>query len=311
MVREKYYSQSKIKTWRRCHKAYDYRYGQGLVRRTAPVALLRGTTLHAMLEANIKGEDWTIPLGVYAEQYGKLWAEEAEQYPHPDELKGIYERYQRHWANDGLTYDGRAEVELIVEHRGIIFKGIIDAFPKDKQDRIWLSDHKTHKILPDEHTRFSDIQTVLYYWMAKQEKLQVDGILWDYLRTKPPAIPEVLKSGGLSKRSNIDTDRATYEAEIKKHRLNPADYQDILAKVDRNVFFQRIYLPNPAADLIHNVVTEAFDTAIEIENSTSTCRNMTRDCKSCTFYPICSAEVRGIDSSFIRKQLFTLREEKE
>lgn len=310
MAREEYYSQSKVKCWRRCHKSYDYRYGQGLVRRTAPVALLRGTVLHAMMEANILGQDPMVPLGEYAETYSKLWGEEKEQYPSPEELVSIVNRYNRHWEDDGLTYGDRAEIEVVTTHRGLKFKGIIDALPDDRQDRRWLCDHKTHKILPDENARFSDIQTVLYYWAGRKEGLKVDGILWDYLRTKPPTIPEQLKSGGLSKRANIDSDYETYMGRILELNLDPRDYSDILEKVKKNVFFQRVYLPKPSEDLITNVVEEFFDTAHEIENSTSKARNITRDCKSCTFFPVCSEEVRGLDSSYTRKQLYTLREPK-
>lgn len=310
MSREEYYSQSKIKTWRRCHAAYDYRYGQGLIRRTAPVAMLRGTVLHAMMEAAILGKDPKVPLAGYAESYSKLWGEEAEQYPSPEELLSLINRYFLHWVDDGLVYGDRAELTVMTEHRGLKFKGIIDAMPDDQQGRRWLCDHKTHKTLPDENARFADIQTVLYYWAARDTGLKVDGVMWDYLRTKPPAIPEQLKAGGLTKRANIDTDRATYMSRIVELNLNPADYADILAKIDKNVFFQRVYLPKPSETLITNVVEEFFDTAHEIENSTSKARNLAFNCSSCTYFQICSAEVRGLDSSYIRKQLFTIREAK-
>lgn len=305
-----YFSQSKVKTWRRCRKAFDYRYNQGLNRRTSPVALMRGVTLHGMLEAAIKGEDPFESLKEYEEQYKKLWDDERESYPEPQELKSMFHRYQAHWANDGLDYGGRAEIEITAEHRGIKFKGIIDALPDDAQGRRWLCDHKTHKVLPDEHTRFSDIQTVLYYWAMRENAEKVDGILWDYIRTKPPAIPEQLKSGGLSKRKNMDTDADTYLAEIHRLGLDEADYADILAQVSKNTFFRRIYLPTPNEELINSVVTDFFDSCEEILEAKHYARNMTRDCKSCSYYQVCSAEVRGLDSSFIRKQLFTVREDK-
>lgn len=310
MSKEKAYSQSEIKAYRRCPKSHDYKYSQMLSRRTAPSALLRGTVLHSMLELHILGKDWREPLVEYRKTYNGLWAEERETYPSPEELEGIVLRYLKHWENDGLDYGGRTEVEIRAEHRGILFKGIIDALPDDSMGRRWLGDHKTHKVLPDEATRFSDIQTVLYYWAVRENGEAVDGILWDYIRTKPPAIPETLKSGGLSKRKNIDTDTTTYLAEIHKQGLDPKDYQDILAIVEKNndSFFKRIYLPRPNEKLIQSVVKDFFDTAEEIRDNRKQTRNMTRDCKSCTFYQLCSAEVRGLDSEFIRKQLFVVKD---
>lgn len=305
-----YFSQSKIKTWRKCQKAYDYRYNQGLVRRSSPVALLRGTTLHAMLEAQIKGEDWRVPLEVYREKFTTLWAEEAEDYPTPEELESTILRYNRHWSQDGLVYDKRAEITIEVEHKGIKFKGIIDALPDDQHGRRWLCDHKTHKVIPDEATRFSDIQTVLYYWAAREVGTTTDGILWDYIRTKPPTVPEQLKSGGLTKRKNLDTDADTYLAEIKRLNLKEEDYKDILAIVAKNTWFKRVYLPKPGEKLIKEVVGDFMTTAKEILNHTGErlSRNMGRDCKSCQYFQVCSAEVRGMDSEFIRKQMFTLKE---
>ena len=303
------FSQSKIKAFRRCRKIYDYKYNQGLTRRTAPATLSRGVTFHEMLDAPVMGKDWREPLERYRQEYQGLWSDETENYSSPEELESLYLRYHKHWANDGLDYRGLSEIPIETTHRGIKFKGIIDKLPSDQMGRIWLMDHKTHKILPDEDARFSDIQTVLYYWALREEGEQVDGVMWDYIRTKPPAVPETLKSGGLSKRANIDTDYDTYLGEIQRLGLNPADYQDILTKLKqgKKVFFQRVKLPTPSETLVSSVVNDFFDTAEQILEAKSFERNMTRDCKSCSYYQLCSAEVRGLDSEFIKRQLFTVR----
>lgn len=303
------FSQSKIKSWRRCHKQYRYKYDQGLSRRQAPVALARGITFHEMLDAKVSGGDWKLPLSKYRQDYQRMFDEERENYPTPDELEALFHRYQEKYKDDGLDYQGKSEIEVIVEYEGITFKGIIDKLPKDAQGRVFVCDHKTHLRIPDEDARYSDIQTVLYYWALQEVGEQVDGVLWDYIRTKPPAVPEVLKSGGLSKRANIDTDYETYLKAIVDNGLNPDDYKDILEKVKGNVFFKRIFLPKPNRALVDSVVNDFFSTAREIMDSKSEVRNLTKDCKMCSYFQLCSAEVRGLDTEFIKKQLFVVKQD--
>jgi hypothetical protein len=301
------YSQSKIKSWRRCHMQYRYKYDQKLVRRQAPAALARGVTFHEMLDATVLGQDWREPLEKYRKQYSQMWNDETEGYPSPEELESLYLRYMKKYENDDLDYGGRTEIEIQVEKDGIMFKGIVDKLPTASSGLTFVLDHKTHRILPDEDTRYSDIQTVLYYWALRELGEKVDGVCWDYIRTKPPAVPEVLKSGGLSRRANIDTDYETYLKAVNDNGLNPADYQDMLDKVKGNTFFKRIFLPRPNEDLVQAVVGDFFSTAKEIQSSTSSVRNLTRDCKMCSYYQLCSAEVRGLDSEFIKKQLFVVK----
>lgn len=643
MSRNEYYSHSKVKTWRRCHKLFDYKYEQGLVRRTAPAALLRGTTFHEMLDAQVMGTDYKVPLQAYRDVYDNLWDEEKARYPNPDDLELMYFRYLNKYENDGLKYNGKSEIEVMVEHQGIVFKGIIDKLPEDAAGRNWVMDHKcldsnhwvetdhgklrmgylteshrvisskgqfigiqeivhqslpgyeiklvggktfrataehrwpamvgerpdrlrykivdtqnllsypvaylmpapplvseftsiellidpyvmgvilgdgsvtqgvrvccpegeiisevisrlpsgasaklvsppgradsyylsgvrpyikrynlagkrsyekhipedyfrgsleqrmdllrglmdtdgsvykrssylytttseqlvidiqrlitglggiplvrspkrnkyqggkvgrraylvkftlpesvgipfkltrkieslrpmkrrfgsnlkvlsvtplgdipvtditvesedhlfsvegvlthnTHKVIPDENKRFADLQTVLYWWALVENGQKMSGILWDYIRTKPPTQPELLKKGGLTRRKDLDSDYETYLAAITENGLDPADYQVELERLKDNVFFKRVYLPHPSAELVTNVVEDFFTTAREIENSTSKARNMNQDCTNCSFFQLCQAEVRGIDGSFIKKQLFTVREKKD
>lgn len=303
-----YFSHSKVKTWRRCPKSFDYKYKQGLQRRTAPGALTRGVVFHDMLDHWVMGKDWTQPLEEYRKVYAQLWDEEAEKHSRPDELESLFHRYREKWKNDGLDYEGRSEIEVTCEHRGLMFKGIIDKLPRDDQGRLWVCDHKTHRVIPDENARFSDLQTVLYYWAMRENGETPDGILWDYIRTKPPAVPEVLKSGGLSKRANMDTDADTYLKAIKQQGLREEDYRDFLAKLEKNVFFKRVYLPKPNETLIKSIVNDFFDTAEEILEAKRYPRNMNRDCQSCSYYQLCSAEMRGLDTDYIVKSLFVKRD---
>lgn len=303
------FSQSKIKCWRRCHKQYRYKYDQGLIRRQSPVALARGITLHEMLDAHVLGKDWRTPLETYRQNYHRMFSEERESFSTPEELESIFLRYQAFYKDDGLNYEGRTEIEVQVEYQGLVFKGIIDKLPRDNQGRVFVCDHKTHRIIPDEDARFSDIQTILYYWALRQNGEQVDGVLWDYIRTKTPTVPEKLKSGGISKRANIDTDVETYLKAIHDNGLDPADYQDMLEKVKRNVFFKRIYLPKPNEMLVQSVVNDFFSTANEIIHSKSEVRNLTKDCKRCSYYQLCTAEVRGLDTKFIKNLLFVIKQD--
>jgi len=309
-MRFEYYSHSKVRTWRRCQKLFDYKYEQGLIRKTAPAALLRGVTIHEMLDARVMGKDPMEALVAYTKVYNELWDEEKEKYPSPEELTSLYHRYVEYYKDDNLDYGGRSEIEVTAEYQGIKFLGIIDKIPQDDAGRTFVLDHKSHKIIPDENNRFSDLQTVLYWWALRERGEETDGVIWDYLRTKPPAVVEVLKKGGLTRRVNLDSDYDTYMKAVIDNELDPADYQEELNRLKGNIFFKRVYLPRPAEELVTNIVEEFFTTAQEIENSTSKVRNMTRDCSSCSYFQLCQAELRGLDGSFIKKQMFTVREPK-
>lgn len=316
---------SKAKTWRRCHKQYDYKYNQRLEKRKKAVPLLRGSILHEMLDARakmmmkIKTVTPATILKRYAKEYAQLFREERDLYGDLiSDCQRVFDTYCRDYPEDSFEYLG-VEEELKFEIApGIEFIGYIDKRIRDKKKKLkYIVDHKTHKNIPDEEARFADLQMVFYVWAWNKivPKDQVDGIIWDYLRTKPPSIPEQLKNGELTKRANIDTDYHTYLAEIKRLKLNPDDYKEILSalSVKKTGFSERVFLPSPSKIMIDNAVADLISTAEQIRDFGDKLkdRNSSKDCSWCTFYNLCQAEMRGLDSDFIRKADFTIREDEK
>lgn len=301
---------SKIKTYRRCPQAYHYRYNEGLRRKRPAKPLITGRILHEMIEARIGKQDPLAILAEYEKKYRVLFREEQEMFGEtfiPD-LKRIFEGYEKHYANEELKYESSEEFIATNLTKEIRFIGYIDNRAVDKNNRRWLVERKTHRSIPDEDRRFSDLQTVLYLWAFNREKsaMKIDGVAWDYLRTKAPAIPEELKKGGITQRKDIDTDYDTYMGRIKALNLDPSEYAEILKRLkdQENPFFRRVFLPSPPRVLVDQVVEDMRKTAIVINrlSKSAVYRNMTQDCSSmCEFYAVCQADLRGLDGKYVRK----------
>ncbi len=319
-------SWSRIKTWRRCHKQHDYKYNQKLQRKKKSVPMVRGSIFGEMLDARASastpGGKVKSPIAVlrkYTKEYGKLFLEQREMYGDiPNDIRRLFEGYERKYANDTLQYLSIEEFIAIDVGRDIRFIGYTDKRVKDAHGLHFLMDHKTHKIIPNDDQRFSDLQNVfyIYAWNETNKSRPVQGFIWDYIRTKPPTVPETLKNGELTQRANIDTDYWTYLSEIRRLRLDPAPYAGTLARLKQQTdrTYIRVQLPNPSKKMIQLIVDDLKETAIQIHGgrSNSKDRNMTRMCPSdCDFYQLCSAEVRGLDSKFIAKTEYEEREPDE
>jgi hypothetical protein len=309
-------SHSKVKTWRRCHKAYDYKYNQKLEPKRKQRPLVFGSVIHEMIEANANGDNPSIVLKKYRAETKKMFSAEVDDYLQIiKDAEALMEHYFSYYAKDNMKFiaiKGKlAEHEFEVPiTKGIILKGKIDAFMRSKDKRVWLTEHKSHKEIPSEDIRWRDIQTATYYEVTGALGIkQVDGILWDYVRSKPPSVPELLKNGGLSK-AKIDTLPSVYMDAIKEHKLNPKDYKEILDNLrgrEEN-YFKRVFMPI-SSDLTALLMKETIQTAQEMQDrGKSDCtRNISRDCSWCSYEGLCRAELMGLDADFIRSKEFTIK----
>lgn len=319
-------SHSEIKILRKCLRAWHYRYRERLQKKKPKRPAFVGVILHEMLDAlarlRMPGESvpgpWDI-LAKYEKQYKALFQAEKEEFGDiPATVEAIFEGYMRRWKRDGLLYVA-SEIEFRVELlKGVELVGIIDKIVADPESRRFIMDHKFHRIIPGPDERFSDIQTVLYFWSwneSHKKAERVDGVLWDYGRMKAPAIPEVLKNGELSKRASIDTDVHTFRTAIRERGLKEKPYREFLKKLEgrERTFFERVPLPAPPKAMIQAVVNDARETAkLRKHIATDAPRSMSHfNCKTCDYRTVCEAEVRGLDAKFVRKRDYEIREHQE
>ena len=323
---------TEVDTYRRCAKRWEYRYKFGLKRKRKAMRLYKGEILHEMLNAHIKGrmmrgkytgpDPWDV-LDEYEEKYGTYFEEEREEYGVDlvSDCGAIFEGYLRKWRKDPLRYEA-SEENVYFDLPGKLprFVGFIDKIALDEQDRRWIMDHKFVERIPTAEDRFAELQLLLYVWAWNQthRDTPIDGIMWDYARSKAPRVPEPLKSGkGLSKAKNIDTDVYTYQKAIADNNFNPNDYADILKHLEgkEDTFYERVPLPAPSAAMIDEVTQDFLQSSAEIQmkkgkgNLNRCARTMNPfNCNTCEFRPVCEAHVRQLDANFIIKSDYTQRE---
>lgn len=248
-------SASKVARWRRCKHACWYSDVMSLAPIAKSIAPIRGNIIHACLENFYAGKDWTIPIQELKVDLDNVFDEEREEWGNlPQELYRILRAYIIHYR----PIDAKWKV-LATEYNfaytlnsAHTYTGYIDMVVMDENKDVWIVDHKTVKAIPDERDLYMDLQLMMYYDAVKQdaelmkkidaEGGRVAGFIFNHIKTKAPREPQVLKNGGLSKAA-IDTDVRTYFETIKKHGLNPADYEDMIPKLEKNVYFKRTRLP--------------------------------------------------------------------
>lgn len=316
-------SQSKIKTWRRCRREYHYKFVMNIEPRRKPKALMWGSIFHDMIEAHTDGKDpWKVLSG-YEKKYNSLFLEEREMYGDIiGDTRRIMTGYFKWWQNDPIEYLSPKGSKKKCEHyfeveleNGVLLTGKLDAFGRTRDRRHWLVETKSCSRMPEDQFRYSDIQSMIYVKLAPKYLgfPQPDGVAWNYILKRPPGVPELLKSGELSKRK-IMTTPEIYMAEIKRHKLDPKDYADILKQLEENEdkFFHRAYLPvnQKIMDTIYNETLAVTSEMAELHHRPEThTRNITFDCQRCSYYKLCQAELRGLDVDYMIKKDFKPRED--
>lgn len=317
------FNQSRIKTYQRCPKQFDYKFNQLLQPKKKSRPLFMGSWVHACLEEYYKGGDWRIGHQTYVDEWNKLFEEEKAELsakyrgtPLPEIVERIMRSYLFYYKDDGwepYMVEQILEVEtpLKIDGKYWVFKGRLDLIIKDEEDKLWLVDHKTASTIPPA-TAFHAMepQLMLYPWAAKQQYgIELAGVIWNYVKSKPPTIPRLNLDGSLSKRK-VATDYPTLYRFLKSNGYDPNEFKHILLPLRKKSDFLRRYRMPRERQVTDSVVKDVLSVVLQIDRTKRWVRNVTRDCaRMCAYHDLCRAELNGFDTTRMRETDFVIAEE--
>lgn len=305
------FSQSKVKTWRRCHRAYHYRYVEEIRKKVKSRPLQFGTLIHGMIETHFNGDDPFEWLEKQRKKMGKTFKVLSDEYGELiRDVSDIMEDYFDHWESDGLepVFIGNkaAEHEFEIEfpHMGITWTGKIDAFGL-RNDLNWLVEHKSFNRKPSVDDRWRNLQSTSYSRAVDILGWDpVDGTCWDYVWSKPPAEPKVLQSGELSQ-AKLDTLPNVARRTVKKLGLDRKKYKGYFDKIklNRGKWFDRVYTPlqTEVVDLLFEDFLTSAREMSERHGQAKT-MNIERHCTWCDYEPLCRARLEGGDYEYVKER---------
>lgn len=302
---------SMLGAFRRCIKQSEYKYVMRLKPKRLGGPLKRGTWVHKLLEVDAKGGDWKKEHKRLSRKFDDLFDEEKDFYGDmPNEINRVMRAYFWHYKHDPWKYH-EVELELTAElPNGVLLRIKFDGLIEN-QWGLWLVDHKSHKTLPNHEYRMLDTQSPLYIWVAHQNNIPVNGFIWNYIKWKPPTIPDLVYANTshprLSKRVT-ETDYPTLRKAIRDYGLDEAEYADRLAyykslryrpgEPQNSPFFHRSVFEKQD-DLIQRVLKEAMRTAERMNSydwsdTDAVERTVGRHCQfMCSYTDLCTMQLLG------------------
>jgi hypothetical protein len=300
-------SQSKVKTYRQCRRAFHNKFVLGLQKKKKSRPLVFGSLIHELIEAELEGHDWEDVLDSIDLRDGKMFKREREMYGNLiEDIRDIMRDYVIYWGDDfkPIKFKGRrSEHEFRIElEDGIWFTGKIDTVGKAKR-MIWLGEHKSFSRMPSEDERWRSVQAAVYFRALEEMGFPpIDGIMWDYISSKPCNVPgQTTKTGRISQ-ARIDTLPSRLKRWVKDEGLDRKDYKKLFedAKANRRNRFIRLYSPIKAR-VVDNIWDDFVDTAVEIRDffGKKKDQNIGRHCSWCDYQMLCKAEATGSDLDWL------------
>lgn len=323
---------SMLQCFGRCPKQAQYKYHERLKKKVLTMRdkpLKRGTWFHELLQLYYLGQDWKARHRALSAKFNQLFDEEKESLGDlPYELGRMMQSYLWHYGADKQdpfhgweVIDTELTLECPWPDGNGIYRCRIDALIRD-QFGLWIVDHKTHKRLPDIGFRLLDHASARYIWAARENGLDVDGFMWNYVRTKVPTKPQLVYVNTPNPRLStkaIDTDYPTMVLALREYGLDPAPYRRQLAhlksqrwehgKVQTSPFYRRDILEKDD-DMIARVVAASMRTrdhmhGYDFDDTDSVERVVDRSCEwMCDYNMLCETELFGGNAAQIRRQMY-------
>ena len=310
-------NQSRVKAWRECHQRHYYRYVLKQVRKKMKRPLVFGKAVHEIIEAHANGMDPMVKIEEIASKNRKMFAREIEVFGDiVGDLRYIMTEYFDYWhshenklkytAINGKNSELTFEIEI---ESGLLWKGTIDAAGKYRVKLNALVEHKTMKKEWSEDERWRNMQSATYRRAMKMMGWPVpDGILWDYILSKPPTRPKLTSTGKLSTREIVTLPSVVDDFRREKG-YKKAELAELYAAAEKNLdrYFTRVF--TPANDAVEErIFADFMETAYEIAEfgDRKQAKNIGKHCGWCDYEPLCRTELTGGDVDYMLKREYQL-----
>lgn len=303
-------SQSKVKLWRQCRRAYHWKFVMMLQKKIRKRPFMFGGIVHDIIEAEAEGLDWNEVLDKIELDNKKLFKKEIAMYGNIiEDIRFIMTDYFDYWDGHpsqikAIKHDGRrSEHEFRIElDDGLWFTGRIDMVGKAKGLR-WVVEHKTFSRMPSEDERWRNVQGSVYFRALEVMGFKpFDGVLWDYVSSKPPSVPGELTATGRVSQKKIDSVPSKVKWWLKENGHKRKDFAKLIESTEANLSNRFIRVFTPVKRPVVDQVWEDFvDTAKEIQecHGRKKDQNIGRHCGWCDYQALCKAEVTGSDVEWI------------
>lgn len=287
------HSHTGMKMFQRCALKWKYRYIDRLDAKEKSVALQRGVTLHDIFDGNYRG--LPLPVGITQEDTDLL------------------RRYKLKWDAEDADWTilhVEKEFEFDIGPFTVVFKPDLVI---EINGEVWIVDHKTTANIPDEWDPYNmgDFQHLLYVAGMQALGYNVRGFLFNYIRTKPPTQPKLIKDGSrIADVRRVDTDYGTLRGFAGEHGME--NDEDVVARLSilantPDKFFQRHFLlvnDHAVEEMLRDVeiILHEMNKAEELDEFP---RHVVAGwgggmaCSRCEFQPLCQSELLGMNTDMV------------
>lgn len=304
-------SNSRINLFRNCHYAHYLKYIKGLEKRKKGMALRRGSIIHECIEAYNSGKSWKKPFKVFEKDFydNTFMEERLEVGDIPKMVSELLENYFHYYEDEELEYIQNELHFQLPLTSDIEIEGYIDAVVKDGRNKTWPMETKTYTKSPDRDMLMFNNQSAIYTWALSELGYKPEGTLWNIIRAKEPSRPRMTDKTGKLSLAKLDSTPYTANKAIREMGLDPRDYQEFIEKLSYDSYLFRHYI-RINKDVVSTIMGDTIYTATNILDKGDKIkdRNLTRNCGWCSFKEICQAELMGLDTDFIIKHEYQLRE---
>lgn len=335
-------SYSQLRTFRECRYKWYHYYCEGLRTRGHEVGRMRiGTLIHKGLEvvflmdylmrgASLTPEEIEKAVAEaiyqlhteYLDELGELVTDE-----HITEVEELTERAIRitiraiEWLDLDkwevvASVDGEPLVECglsMAQAHWKAFVGFADIVLKEKSTgNVYLIDAKCRDKFQTYDNEETNEQFPIYQKLIREQYgVEISGVITWQIKTREPILPEMTKKGELS-RKKITTDWATYLQAIEAVGHDPVIYAGVKEWAVK-VEFQRFSRNYRSEVEVANIWQDIQLTAKEMQREDLPIYRNLRPgfsgCHDCNMRELCLTELRGGDTTWIKKQRYRHKSE--